>query len=175
MVRIDSTRSDEQGGVADLFGAGDYLCLRAADRPEAWRRAGGRRVNTWQAPAYRVSHTYCVQICVQAILTIQCIDRRGCIYWSRPSDLNRRPFDYESNALPTELGRLEWWKLPKNRNESRISEYTFPYRVVSRKSRQRTHCQILQLQPGTHVYVADADKRFDLHEDKGSGPHCLFR
>ena len=26
--------------------------------------------------------------------------------WSRPSDLNRRPFDYESNALPTELGRL---------------------------------------------------------------------
>ena len=29
-----------------------------------------------------------------------------CIYWSRPSESNRRPFDYESNALPTELGRL---------------------------------------------------------------------
>ena len=29
------------------------------------------------------------------------------IYWSHPSDLNRRPFDYESNALPTELGWLE--------------------------------------------------------------------
>lgn len=27
--------------------------------------------------------------------------------WSHPSDLNRRPFDYESNALPTELG----WRL----------------------------------------------------------------
>ena len=26
--------------------------------------------------------------------------------WSRPSESNRRPFDYESNALPTELGRL---------------------------------------------------------------------
>jgi hypothetical protein len=25
--------------------------------------------------------------------------------WSRPSESNRRPFDYESNALPTELGR----------------------------------------------------------------------
>lgn len=28
------------------------------------------------------------------------------ILWSHPSDLNRRPFDYESNALPTELGWL---------------------------------------------------------------------
>ena len=26
--------------------------------------------------------------------------------WSRPSESNRRPFDYESNALPTELGWL---------------------------------------------------------------------
>src|SRR5205085_7250809 len=26
------------------------------------------------------------------------------IEWSHPSDSNRRPFDYESNALPTELG-----------------------------------------------------------------------
>ena len=26
--------------------------------------------------------------------------------WSHPSDSNRRPFDYESNALPTELGWL---------------------------------------------------------------------
>lgn len=30
-----------------------------------------------------------------------------CFLWSRPSDLNRRPFDYESNALPTELGRRD--------------------------------------------------------------------
>ncbi len=28
------------------------------------------------------------------------------IRWSHPSDSNRRPFDYESNALPTELGWL---------------------------------------------------------------------
>ena len=88
-------------------------------------RDGGRRVNTWQAPAYRVSHTYCVQICVQAILTIQCIDRRGCIYWSRPSDLNRRPFDYESNALPTELGRLEWWKCRRTGTKAEFQNILF--------------------------------------------------
>ena len=29
-----------------------------------------------------------------------------CIYWSRRADLNRRPTDYESVALPTELRRL---------------------------------------------------------------------
>ena len=28
----------------------------------------------------------------------------GCFDWSRPSDLNRRPTDYESVALPAELG-----------------------------------------------------------------------
>ena len=30
--------------------------------------------------------------------------RLADLKWSHPSDLNRRPFDYESNALPTELG-----------------------------------------------------------------------
>jgi hypothetical protein len=29
-----------------------------------------------------------------------------CIYWSRERDLNPRPDDYESTALPTELSRL---------------------------------------------------------------------
>ena len=40
------------------------------------------------------------------------------IYWSHPSDLNRRPFDYESNALPTELG---WPELSPGKRRNRVS------------------------------------------------------
>ena len=37
--------------------------------------------------------------------------KRLCKYlenWSHPADSNRRPTDYESVALPTELGWLRW-------------------------------------------------------------------
>src|SRR5262245_44504067 len=50
--------------------------------------------------------------------------------WSHPSDLNRRPFDYESNALPTELG----WPV-----RGRNSDYTF-----RRKGCQGSATQLLR-------------------------------
>ena len=60
--------------------------------------------------------------------------RKSRIYWSHPSDLNRRPFDYESNALPTELGWLEMY-FAKEREwpaiKWRILEYKVRDGVVS--------------------------------------------
>ena len=36
------------------------------------------------------------------------------IFWSRFSDLNRRPHPYHGCALPAELNRLWWWNMDLN-------------------------------------------------------------
>jgi hypothetical protein len=61
--------------------------------------------------------------------------RKLLTLWSHPSDLNRRPFDYESNALPTELGWLEGVKRAAWAGcGSNFSIYVVGSRCVKRKS-----------------------------------------
>ena len=106
--RAKHDRSDRRAGVPTNFvrGVGD----RGPHRLRLW---GGGAVSTFEATA--PSQPRRLQVAMKrspsrsASLTCRWDVAAICFYrmenWSRRPDLNRRPTDYESVALPTELRR----------------------------------------------------------------------
>jgi len=82
--------------AADRRGAGGTHALRASDRPGNTPGEGGKR------PLLRVERCR------------RNLDVTGLSMWSRRPDSNRRPADYESAALPTELRRRSWSRSRKS-------------------------------------------------------------